>query len=179
VIVYNRLSGVVANLVTTYETPTSFLVLLPGNGSYFDSEPSSSVHHPIYPIDSNPTVFDFSAPKGDLFEPPSSSYPIKTHGYELRPALIALVRENSFSGTKEESPYIHLRGFEKICLIIIIEGMTQQTLKGKLFPFSLTGGAKKWYSSSVGSIEGSWEKVREKFCLTFFPRSRVVALRQC
>jgi hypothetical protein len=55
--------------------------------------------------------------------------------------------------------------------------MTQQTLKWKLFPFSLVGGMKKWYYSSVGSIEGSWEKLREKFCLTFFPMSRVVTLR--
>jgi hypothetical protein len=55
--------------------------------------------------------------------------------------------------------------------------MTQQTLKWKLFLFSLTGGAKKWYSSSVRSMEESWEKLREKFCLTFFPMSRVVTLR--
>jgi hypothetical protein len=62
-------------------------------------------------------------------------------------------------------------------LIIIIEGMNQQTLKCKLFPFSLVGGAKKWYYSSVGSMEGSWDKLREKFCLTFFSMSRVVTLR--
>jgi hypothetical protein len=98
-------------------------------------------------MDSNPTPFDFLAPKGDLLEPPSSSHPIKTRGYELRPAPIALVRENSFAITKEESLYIHLRGFEQICSIILNEGMTQQTLKWKLFPFSLTGGAKKWYLS--------------------------------
>jgi hypothetical protein len=94
-------------------------------------------------MDSDPTLFEISTPKGDHLEPPSSSHPINTCGYELRPALIALVRETSFAGTKEESLYIHLRGFEQICSIIVIEGMTQQTLKWKLFPFSLTGGAKK------------------------------------
>jgi hypothetical protein len=56
--------------------------------------------------------------------------------------------------------------------------MNQQNLKWKLFPFSLVGGAKKWYYSSVGSMEGSWDKLREKFCLTFFPMSRVVTIRQ-
>jgi hypothetical protein len=54
-------------------------------------------------MDSNSALFDFSAPKGDLLEPPSSSHPFKARGYELCPALIALVRENSFAGTKEES----------------------------------------------------------------------------
>jgi hypothetical protein len=109
-----------------------------GNGRCFGSEPSSSVYHPIYLIVSNPTLFDFLNPKGDLLEPPSSSHPIKTRGYELCPALIALVRENSFARTKEESPYIHLRGFEQICSIIVFEGMTRQTLKWKLFLFLLT-----------------------------------------
>jgi hypothetical protein len=55
--------------------------------------------------------------------------------------------------------------------------MNQQTLKWKLFPFSLVGGAKKWYYSLVGSMEGSWDTLREKFCLTFFPMFRVVTLR--
>jgi hypothetical protein len=70
-----------------------------------------------------------------------------------------------------------LRGFEQVCSIIVIEGMNQQTLKWKLFPFCLVRGAKKWYYSSVGSMEGSWDKLREKFCLSFFPMSRVVTLR--
>jgi hypothetical protein len=157
--------------------PTSFLAPLPGNGSYFDPEPSSSVYRPIYLMDFDPTLFEISAPKGDHLEPPSLSHPIKTLSYELRPALIALVRENSFAGTKEESPYIHLRGFEQVCSIIVIEGMNQQTLKWKLFPFSLVGGAKKWFYSLVRSMEGSWDKHREKFSLTFFPMSRVVTLR--
>jgi hypothetical protein len=55
--------------------------------------------------------------------------------------------------------------------------MTQQTLKWKLFTFSLMARAKKWYYSSVRSMGGSWDKLREKFCLTFFPMSRVVTLR--
>jgi hypothetical protein len=44
-------------------------------------------------------------------------------------------------------------------------------------PIFFSGGAKKWYYSSVGSMEGSWDKLREKFCLTVFSMSRVVTLR--
>jgi hypothetical protein len=80
-------------------------------------------------MDSDPTHFEISDPKGDHLEPPPSSHHIKTSSYELRPAFIALVREKSFAGTNEESPYIHLRGFEQVCSIIVIEGMNQQTLK--------------------------------------------------
>jgi hypothetical protein len=58
---------------------TSFLAPLSGNGNCFDPEPSSFVYHPIYPMDSNSTLFDFLAPKGDLLEPPSSSHHITSH----------------------------------------------------------------------------------------------------
>jgi hypothetical protein len=42
-------------------------------------------------------IYKFFAPKGDLLEPPPSSHPILTDGYELCPAFIAMVQEKSFS----------------------------------------------------------------------------------
>jgi hypothetical protein len=48
-------------------------------------------------MDSTP-IIQLSAPKGELLEPPPSLHPILTNGYELRPAFIAMVREQSFSG---------------------------------------------------------------------------------
>jgi hypothetical protein len=56
------------------------------------------LHHYLpYHMDSTP-IFKYSAPKGELLEPPPSSHPILTNGYELRPAFIAMVREQPFSG---------------------------------------------------------------------------------
>ena len=45
-----------------------------------------------------PSIRDFSAPTGEFLEPPPSEHPILSSGYELRPNLIALVQESSFSG---------------------------------------------------------------------------------
>jgi hypothetical protein len=55
--------------------------------------------------------------------------------------------------------------------------MTHETIKGKLFPFSLLGRAKQWYAHTIGGVIGSWVKLRDKFCLAFYPLSRVAALR--
>jgi hypothetical protein len=107
-------------------------------------------------MDSDPTLFEISAPKTDHLEPPPSSHPIKTSSYELHLALIALVQENSFTGTEAESPYIHLRGFKQVCSIIVIEGMNQQTLKWKPFPFSLVGERR---NSTIPQLE-AWREVR-------------------
>ena len=54
--------------------------------------------------------------------------------------------------------------------------MSDKTLRWKVFPFSLTGRAKHWYSQTVGSMQGDWETLCSKFCLCFFPISKVVSL---
>jgi hypothetical protein len=55
--------------------------------------------------------------------------------------------------------------------------MHHETVKWKLFPFSLMGAAKEWYSLTVGRVEGNWNILKEKLCLCFFPLRRVIALR--
>ena len=84
----------------------------------------------------------FAAPKGASLEPPPSSKPILTNSYELRPCFITKVLEQSFSGEKDNNPYAHLREFEQVCSCLHILGMSRETLKWKLFPFSLMGFAK-------------------------------------
>ena len=54
--------------------------------------------------------------------------------------------------------------------------MTQETLKWKLFPYSLTGKAKQWYTSAVKSMNEDCDELIYKFCLAFFPMSHIVSL---
>jgi hypothetical protein len=84
-------------------------------------------------------IYKFFAPKGDLLEPPPSSHPILIDGYELRPAFIDMIQELSFSGLADKDPSNHLREFEQLYSCRTIAGMTHETLKWKLFPFSLLG----------------------------------------
>ena len=56
--------------------------------------------------------------------------------------------------------------------------MSDETLRWKFFPFSLMGKAKRWYRQTIGSMQGDWEILCFKFCLHFFPISRVVSLRK-
>ena len=87
------------------------------------------------------------------FGPPKSIEPILTPGYELRPCLIKLVQDQSFSGEGDENPHSHLLEFEQTCACLRIAGMSDKTLRWKLFPFSLTERAKHWYSQTVGSMQ--------------------------
>ena len=84
------------------------------------------------------------ASKGEFFEPPPK--PTLSSGYELCPGLIAMVRAQPFSGLENENLCNHLLEFEEMCSCLSISGMTQETLRWKLFPFSLLGKAKQWYT---------------------------------
>ena len=38
------------------------------------------------------------------------------------------------------------------------------------------GLAKLWYTRNIGSVHGEWEVLQTKFCIDFFPISRVAQL---
>jgi hypothetical protein len=64
-----------------------------------------------------------------------------------------MVRAQPFSWHYNENPYHHLHEFEEMCSCLSISGMTQETLKWKLFHFSLTGKAKQWYTYAIEKYE--------------------------
>ena len=110
----------------------------------------------------NPTLF---ASKGEFPEPPSKAK--ISSGYELRPSLIAMVWAQPFFGLDSGNPCNHLHEFEEVCSCLRISGITQQTLRWKLFPFSLTGKVKQWYIFAIESTNGDWDEIKDKFCLAF------------
>jgi hypothetical protein len=122
-------------------------------------------------MDSMP-IHKFSTPMGEFLEPQESSRPITASSYELRPGFMAMVQDQSFSRLENEDPYTHLREFEILCSCLTIAGMTQETLKWKLFMFSLLGRAKQWYAHFVRGVNGNWDELRDKFCHAFFPLSK-------
>jgi hypothetical protein len=79
------------------------------------------------------------------------AYP-NTRLYELHPSLIKIIWEQFFSGEGDENSYSHLREFEQTCACLHIAGMSDETLRWKLFLFSLTERANQWYNKTVRSI---------------------------
>jgi len=72
-----------------------------------------------------------------------------------------------FSRHHNKGPYNHLQEFEEMCSCLSISGMTQETLKWKLFLFSLIGKAKQWYTHAIESTNGDWDELKDKFYLAF------------
>jgi hypothetical protein len=59
--------------------------------------------------------------------------PILSNAYELCPRLIEIVQINTFLGIEDEDPYHHLRQFEQTFDFLHIEGMSDETIRWKLF----------------------------------------------
>jgi hypothetical protein len=54
--------------------------------------------------------------------------------------------------------------------------MNQNTLRWKLFPFSLTGEAKVWYNQKAKRVGGDWIELKDEFWLFFFPATKMMLL---
>ena len=84
------------------------------------------------------------------FNDPSTS----SSNHELNPDLIDMVQDRPFFGAINEDPYIHMKEFEDLCSRLAIPGMTHETVRWKLFPFSLIKEAEQWYAHTVESVNG-------------------------
>ena len=122
-----------------------------------------------------PTLTSYpSASKGEFPERPPK--PKCSFGYELHHGLIAMVRAQPFLGLDNENPCQHLHEFEEMCSCLSISGMTRETLRWKLFPFSLMEKGKQWYTHAVESTNVEWDELKDKFYLAFFPMSCIISL---
>jgi hypothetical protein len=81
-----------------------------------------------------PSCQSLSTPRGEFVLEQPSTYPSSG---ELHPGFIAMVRNRPFSGAISNDAHDHLEEYEELCSCLVILGMTQETLRWKLFPFSL------------------------------------------
>ena len=83
-------------------------------------------------------------------------------------ALINMVQQAQFSGSPLDDPNIHLAMFLEICDTVKMNGVTKDTIRLRLFPFTLRDKARGWLQSlQPGSIT-SWQDMAEKFLTKFF-----------
>ncbi|KAJ6724729.1 hypothetical protein OIU85_022627 [Salix viminalis] len=71
--------------------------------------------------------------------------PLNQQAFNLKPGMIQLLP--TFHGMDSENPYIHIKEFEEVCNTFIDRTCTEETIRLKLFPFSLKDKAKLWLNS--------------------------------
>ncbi|XP_061363074.1 uncharacterized protein LOC133306725, partial [Gastrolobium bilobum] len=83
-----------------------------------------------------------------------------------------------FHGLAGEDPYKYLKEFHVVCNTMKPQGVDEEQVKLRAFPFSLDGEAKDWlYYLQPSSIE-TWNDMARLFLEKFFPSSRATSIRK-
>jgi len=81
------------------------------------------------------------------------------------------VQNEQFGGGSSEDPMNHLRKVELVSKLIKLNGVTQDAISMRLFPFSLRGKALSWYERLNSSSIVSWNDLCNAFLGEFYPPS--------
>ena len=84
----------------------------------------------------------------------------------------------TFRGHVGEDPHKHLKEFHIVYSSMKPQGISEEQIKLRAFPFSLADLAKDWlYYLPSGSIT-SWNELKRMFLEKYFPASRAATIRK-
>ncbi|CAL9005572.1 unnamed protein product [Prunus brigantina] len=119
---------------------------------------------------------EFSIPKV-TDQPSCIVYPqLTVDRFELKSGMIHLLP--TYYGNTTEDPYMHIKQFFEICATIKIQGLNDEQIKMRLFPFSLKDKAKSWLYSLPNASIHTWEELSNKFLQKFFPAQKTNKIRK-
>ncbi|RDY04772.1 hypothetical protein CR513_11470, partial [Mucuna pruriens] len=95
--------------------------------------------------------------------------------YKLKSSLIHLLPK--FHGLAREDPYKHLKEFHVVCSTMRPQGILEDYIKMKAFPFSLDGAAKDCLYLQP-ALFNTWGDMKRTFLEKFFLASRTTTIRK-
>ena len=88
-----------------------------------------------------------------------------------------MVQASPFCGKASEDAHTHLQNFLEVSSIINPKGTTMDTVRLRLFPFSLLGKAKTWFYTYKEAFN-TWDACSNAFLAKYFPLGKTNARRK-
>jgi hypothetical protein len=129
------------------------------------------VNHPVK--EPEKSLRDYASPRCEYIKVQESDSKLEVTKYEIKSKIIEMVAATPFEGMVTENPHRHTRHFVTLCNTLRQEGVPVEWFKWNLFPYSIAGEAKTWYSFASFEVEGNWNKLTKRFFEKFFPISKV------
>ena len=83
---------------------------------------------------------------------------IANNNFEIKPSIIRMVQNNQFGGLQGEDPYAHILTFLNVCATFKINGVTDDAIRLRLFPFS--DKAQLWLASLPNESITTWNQLK-------------------
>ncbi|KAL5572307.1 hypothetical protein UlMin_021904 [Ulmus minor] len=104
--------------------------------------------------------------------------PIQANNFEIKPAIIQMIQNSvQFGGLANDDPNLHIANFLEICDTFKHNGVTDDAIRLRLFPFSLNSKAKAWLTSLPPGTINTWEGLVKSFLTKYFPPAKSAKMR--
>ncbi|CAL1381783.1 unnamed protein product [Linum trigynum] len=98
--------------------------------------------------------------------------------YEIKMGTILMLQSAvQFNGMMSEDSHAHVKSFYELTDGIKVNGVPQEAIRLRLFPFTLNGAAKKWLNNQPHHSITSWDHLCNKFFTRYIPPSKTTLMR--
>ena len=124
------------------------------------------------------TMGDYARPSLSGTESCIARPRVDANNFEIKANIIHMVQQMvQFDGLPDEDPNAHIANFLELCDTFKINGVSEDAIRLRLFPFSLRDRAKSWLKSLPPGSITTWNELVEKFLSKYFPPARTARLR--
>ncbi|KAH9792938.1 hypothetical protein KPL71_004353 [Citrus sinensis] len=103
---------------------------------------------------------------------------VQANNFEIKPAIIQMIQTSvQFAGMPNDDPNAHIANFLKICDTFKQNGVSDNAIRLRLFPFSLRDKPKEWLNSLPTGTITTWDGLVQKFLAKYFPPAKTAKLR--
>jgi hypothetical protein len=93
----------------------------------------------------------------------------------IKTSTIRMGQHSPFTG--KEDLNLHLQAFIHLCQTSNMDGVTQDQMRARLFPFSLLGKALQWFHSQPVETVQNWNTLMKAFMKEYYSPGQTQSLR--
>ncbi|KAH9734901.1 hypothetical protein KPL71_017554 [Citrus sinensis] len=103
---------------------------------------------------------------------------VQANNFEIKPAIIQMIQTSvQFAGMPNDNSNAHIANFLEICDTFKQNGVSDNAIRQRLFPFSLRDKEKEWLHSLPAGTITTRDGLAHKFLAKYFPPARTTKLR--
>ncbi|XP_038680028.1 uncharacterized protein LOC119981100 [Tripterygium wilfordii] len=115
------------------------------------------------------SLADYNMPTMDALQSSIRPPPITASSFRIKPFIISTIQQSAFCGLPHEEPTTHIAAFLEICDLLKYDGVSEDAVRLRLFPFSVRDKAKSWLRSLPPNSITTWDDLVKKFLSRFCP----------